>query len=308
MRDSLVRMPVANPVKSAAPAIRRETDRIDWVTSIPFLTMHVAAIAGLFYFSVTWQGIALCVGMYYLRMFGITAGYHRYFSHRSYKTGRGFQFVLALLGGLSVQKGALWWAANHRHHHRYSDMPEDVHSPVLRGFWWSHVGWVISRTYDQTDLNQIRDFAKYPELLWLNKHFLFPVVTLSFVLLGLGGMPAVYWGFVASTVLLWHGTFTVNSLAHVWGTRRFDTTDDSRNNFWIAMLTMGEGWHNNHHHYLSSARQGFIWWEIDASYYTLKALEKLGLVWDLRAPPNVSAVEAKEPVEVATNDSLTAAV
>ncbi len=286
----------------------RASDRIDWVTSVPFFAVHLAAIAGLFYFPISWQGIILCVGMYYLRMFGITGGYHRYFSHRSYKTGRVFQFLLAVLGGLSVQKGALWWAANHRHHHRYSDQPEDVHSPVRRGFWWSHVGWIISKTYDQTDLSQIRDFAKYPELRWLNKHFLIPVFALSFALLAAGGLPAVYWGFVVSTVLLWHGTFTVNSLAHVWGNRRYDTTDDSRNNFWIALITMGEGWHNNHHHYMSSARQGFFWWEIDASYYTLKVLEKIGLVWDLRAPPEamLAAKTAPDSFQAGAVDSAIA--
>ena len=272
--------PAVHSTASAA-----STDSIDWVTSVPFIAVHVAAVVGLFYFPITWSGIGLCVGMYYLRMFGITAGFHRYFSHRSYKTSRTFQFILAALGTASVQKGALWWAANHRHHHRFSDQPEDVHSPVMRGFWWSHVGWVVSNTYDKTDLNQIRDFAKYPELRWLNKHFVAPVIAFSLVLLALGGLPAVYWGFVVSTVFLWHGTFTVNSLAHVWGSRRYKTTDDSRNNFWIALATMGEGWHNNHHHFMSSARQGFFWYEIDASYYVLKALEKLGVVWDLRAPP-----------------------
>lgn len=263
----------------------RETDKVDWITSIPFFALHIAAVAGLFFFPVTWPAVGLCVSMYYLRMFGITAGYHRYFSHRSYKTGRAFQFVLALLGTVSVQKGVLWWAANHRHHHRFSDKPEDVHSPVQRGFWWSHVGWIVSKTYDETNFEQVRDLAKYPELQWLNRYFLVPPIAMTALLFAFGGAAAVFWGFVMSTVLLWHGTFTVNSLAHVWGTRRYDSGDDSRNNLWIALITMGEGWHNNHHHYMSAARQGFFWYEIDMSYYVLKGLEKLGVVWDLRQPP-----------------------
>jgi stearoyl-CoA desaturase (Delta-9 desaturase) len=265
--------------------VRRESDRIDWVTSIPFFGMHVAAVVGAFFFPITWEGAALCVGMYYLRMFGITAGYHRYFSHRSYKTGRVFQYVLAWLGAICVQKGALWWAAHHRHHHRYSDQPEDVHSPVGRSFLWSHMTWILAHTYHETDYSQIRDFAKYPELVWLNKHFLVPVFVFAGINAAIGGLDGVYWGFCVSTVLLWHGTFTVNSLAHVWGRRRYQTPDDSRNNLWIALITLGEGWHNNHHHYMSSARQGFFWWEIDVSYYILKALSKVGLVWDLRKPP-----------------------
>jgi stearoyl-CoA desaturase (delta-9 desaturase) len=248
--------------------------------------MHVAAIVGLFFFSVTWKGIALCVGMYYLRMFALTAGYHRYFSHRSYKTSRWFQFVLAFLGTLNVQKGVLWWAANHRHHHRYSDKPEDLHSPVQRGFWWSHVGWVLCSTYTKMKDDQIRDFTQYPELRWINKHYLIPVVAFAALIRYLAGWDGFFWGFVVSTVVLWHGTFTVNSLTHVWGKRRFKTSDDSRNNFWIALITMGEGWHNNHHHYMSSARQGFFWWELDMSYLILRGLAVLGIVWDVRDPPD----------------------
>ena len=291
--DTLPTSPLAEDVPQAEASVsvlleapsRRGSYRIDWATSIPFLSVHLAALAGAFFFPITWKGVALCVGMYYLRMFGITAGYHRYFSHRSYKTGRVFQYVLAWLGAISVQKGALWWAAHHRDHHRYSDQPEDVHSPVQRGFWWSHVSWILAYRYQDTDYSRIRDFAKYPELVWLNKHFLVPVFAFAVLMVSIAGFDGLYWGFFVSTVLLWHGTFTVNSLAHVWGRRRYRTSDESRNNFWIALITLGEGWHNNHHHYMSSTRQGFFWWEIDGSYYILKALSKVGLVWDLREPP-----------------------
>jgi stearoyl-CoA desaturase (delta-9 desaturase) len=246
--------------------------------------MHVAGFAAI-WTGVSLPAVLLCVGLYVVRMFGLTAGYHRYFSHRTYKTGRAFQFVLALLGTLAVQKGVLWWAAHHRRHHKYTDQEGDVHSPVQDGFWWSHIGWVISANYDETDWNAIKDFAAYPELRWLNKWHLVPPVTLAVLCYLALGWQGLVWGFFISTVLLYHGTFAVNSFAHMYGSRRYATTDDSRNNFWIALFTGGEGWHNNHHHYMSSVRQGFFWWEIDFSYYALWVFSKLGLVWDMRQPP-----------------------
>ena len=185
----------------------------------------------------------------------------------------------------SAQKGVLWWAGHHRWHHRYSDTEEDLHSPMRFGFWWSHVGWILSDTYDRTELNLIRDFAKYPELRWLDRHFLVPPVTLAVTLFLLGGWGALVWGFFLSTVLLWHGSFTVNSLAHLFGRRRYPTADTSRNNWLLALITLGEGWHNNHHHYMASVRQGFFWWELDVTYYVLKVLAWMRIVWDLRLPP-----------------------
>lgn len=249
-----------------------------------FWLVHVACIAAL-YTGVTWSALAVCLALFWLRMFGVTAGYHRYFSHRSYKTSRPFQFVLALLGTLAVQKGVLWWAANHRQHHKYSDQEEDIHSPVQRGFWWSHVGWILAPDYEETQFERIPDMAKYPELRWLNDHYLAPPVALAVLLYLVGGATWLVWGFFISTTVLWHSTFTINSLAHVWGSRRYETTDTSRNNVWLALLTMGEGWHNNHHRYMNSVRQGFFWWEIDLSYYVLVALSWCGLVWDLHQPP-----------------------
>ncbi len=249
-----------------------------------FWFVHLACLAA-FFTGVTWSALAVCLALFWLRMFGVTAGYHRYFSHRSYKTSRPFQFVLALFGTLAVQKGVLWWAANHRVHHKYSDQEEDIHSPVQRGFWWSHVGWILAPDYEATDLERIPDMARYPELRWLNQHYLVPPVGLAVLLYLVGGMTWLVWGFFVSTTVLWHSTFTINSLAHVWGSRRYDTADASRNNLWLALLTMGEGWHNNHHRYMTSARQGFFWWEIDLSYYVLVALSWCGLVWDLHQPP-----------------------
>jgi stearoyl-CoA desaturase (delta-9 desaturase) len=232
----------------------------------------------------------LCVVLYYVRMFGVTAGYHRYFSHKTYKMGRVAQFLMAFLAESSAQKGALWWAAHHRHHHRYSDEPEDVHSPIQRGFWWSHIGWMIVPKFEATKWERIKDFAKFPELVWLNKHWWVPPTVLGAAVFFAFGPLALFIGFFLSTVLLWHGTFIVNSLAHVWGSRRYATTDTSRNNLVIALLTCGEGWHNNHHHFCASANQGFFWWEIDLSYYGIKIMEALGIAWDVRKPSAAALV------------------
>ncbi len=219
-------------------------------------------------------------------MFFVTAGYHRYFSHRSFKTSRWFQFFLAWMAMSSSQKGVLWWAAHHRHHHRFSDQEDDLHSPTLFGFWWSHVGWILSDRYNDTRFDYIGDFAKFPELRWLNKYYLVPPTVLAVGLWLIGSWPLLFWGFFLSTALLWHGTFTINSLSHIFGKRRFPTTDTSKNNWLLALVTLGEGWHNNHHHFMASARQGFYWWEIDITFYTLKLLSWFGFVRELRRVPD----------------------
>ncbi len=251
----------------------------------PFWAAHLGAVYGLWLIGFSWAGLGLAVALYYVRMFFVTAVYHRYFSHRAYKTSRWFQFVLAFFGAMSVQKGPLWWGAHHRHHHKFSDTENDLHSPIRHGLLWAHMGWIVSRDHNETQLDQIRDFAKYPELVWVNRYHYVPVLIYVVGLYATLGFWGFFWGFVVSTVLLWHGTFTINSLSHVFGKRRFETTDDSRNNWLLALITMGEGWHNNHHHYQSTANQGFYWWEIDLSYYILRALSLVGLVWDLRTPP-----------------------
>lgn len=266
--------------------------KIHAARSIPFVLFHLVAFAGVFFVPFAWKWVGLCIGMYYLRMFAITGGYHRYFSHRTYKTSRAFQFLIALLAQSSAQKGALWWAANHRHHHKFSDAPNDIHSPLHTGFFWSHVGWILCEDNDRTQWELIQDFKKYPELAFLDKYPHVPTVALALILFALGGAPALIWGFFFSTVLLWHGTFTINSLSHVFGSRRYTTTDTSRNNFWLSLLTMGEGWHNNHHTYQSSVNQGFFWYEVDFTYYILKTLSWFGIVWDLRKPP-LELLEAK---------------
>jgi stearoyl-CoA desaturase (delta-9 desaturase) len=258
----------------------------DSINFLFFASAHVAAVIGLFFVEHSWGMYWVCIGLYYLRMFGITAGYHRFFSHKSYQTSRAFQFVLAWLGGMSLQKGALWWAAAHRHHHKYADHEEDVHSPTLRGFLWSHTGWfLLSNDNVETKWGYIPDLIKYPELVWLNKHHTVPAASLALALYLWGGIPLFYWGFLLSTVLLWHGTFTINSLAHVFGSRRYVTDDTSKNNFWLSLITLGEGWHNNHHTYKSSAHQGFFWYEIDPTYLILVLLSWIGLVSNLRTAP-----------------------
>ena len=264
---------------------RLPDEQLDPIGAIPYAAMHIGAIVGLFYFPLTWEAVAVVVVSYYIRMFGITAGYHRYFSHRAFKTGRFFQFVLAFLGGAAAQKGVLWWSGLHRHHHRFSDQPEDIHSP-RRGLWWSHQGWMLCDKNMETPPSQLREFRNYPELLFMDRFWLAPALTWAGLLALFGGAAWAFYGMVVSTVLLWHGTFTINSLSHVWGTRRYDTTDTSRNNFLLALITLGEGWHNNHHFYQSSARQGFYWWEVDGSFYVLKLLSWFGIVWDLRGVPD----------------------
>jgi stearoyl-CoA desaturase (Delta-9 desaturase) len=258
------------------------SQKFDLVALIPFIGWHLLLIPGFLFIDFKWEYVALVAVTYFLRMFGVTAGYHRYFSHRAFKTNRVFQFLLAFLAQTSAQKGVLWWAANHRHHHRYSDQEEDLHSPARTGFWWSHVGWIMSKKYEATRFESIRDFARFPELVWLNRHHLVPAMVALVVMWLLGGLPWMFYGGVVSTVLLWHGTFTINSLSHIFGTRRYLTTDTSRNNFVLALLTMGEGWHNNHHFHQNTANQGWFWWEVDATFAVLKALSWVGVVSDLR--------------------------
>jgi len=271
---------------------------VDRLTSVPFFLVHLLPFAAI------WTGVSLfdvllCVSLYLLRMFFITAGYHRFFSLRAFRTSRVMQFVLAFGGGMSAQKGALWWAAHHRHHHRHSDQVDDVHSP-RKGFWWSHAGWILCTKYDATRLDLIPDLARYPELRFLDRWHVLPPTVLGVACFLAGGWSALWIGFFLSTVLTYHGTFLINSATHIFGRRRYATTDTSRNSLIMALLTFGEGWHNNHHHYQASANMGFYWWEIDLSYYGLLALQKLGIVWDLRSPP--SAVLAANRIADGTPD------
>ena len=246
----------------------------------------------------SWTAVGLCALMYAVRMFSITAFYHRYFAHRTYKTSRPFQFIMAIAGATCLQNGPLWWSAHHRHHHRHSDKEEDLHSPITNSLYWAHMGWILSKQFNKYDPDTVRDLSKYPELRWLQRWNIIPGVLTGiglFILgeilastspeLGVNGLQALTWGFFISTTLLYHATFTINSLMHRIGRHRFDTDDESRNSLILALITFGEGWHNNHHRYHASERQGFYWWEIDLSHYGLVLLKWLGLVWDLKKPP-----------------------
>lgn len=279
--------------------------QIAWVRCIPFILLHLAC--GLV-FVVGWSPIALITAslMYIFHMFVITAFYHRYFSHRAFKTTRVFQFLGAFAATSSAQRGPLWWAAHHRHHHLHSDDEHDTHSPSRRGLLMSHIGWFMTKGAFRTPDRLVRDWVRYPELRFINRFDWLSPVLLAFLLFGIGAILESYapalgtnawqmfvWGFVVSTVAVYHATYTINSLSHRYGSARFETGDDSRNNIWLALLTMGEGWHNNHHFYPAAARQGFKWWEIDMTYYGLVLLSKLGLIWDLRGVPQRIMEQAK---------------
>lgn len=271
--------------------------QINYLRCIPFFIVHLGCL-GVIWVGVSTTAVVICLLAFWFRMFAVTAFYHRYFSHKSFKTNRFWQFCFAVLGNTAAQRGPLWWAAHHRQHHKHSDDPEDIHSPVAHGFWWSHLGWFMSHQGFHTNYSVIKDLAKFPELRFLNRFdSLVPVLfgvlmyalgewlAFAFPALETSGAQVLVWGFFISTVLLFHATFTINSLGHVWGSRRFNTKDQSRNNVVLALLTLGEGWHNNHHRFAVSARQGFYWWEIDISYYLLCVLDKVGIVHDLNPVP-----------------------
>jgi stearoyl-CoA desaturase (delta-9 desaturase) len=252
---------------------------------VGYAAMHLACL-GVFWVGISWQAAILCLASYFVRIFGLMAGFHRYFSHHSYKTSRPMQLAMAILGSLAVQKGVLWWAEHHRHHHRFPDEPEDVHSPVTGSFLYSHSGWFLDQKNRGTDLSKVPDLAAFPELVWLNRWDMVPVGIYALLLFAVFGWTGLIWGFFVSTVLIWHAMHSIGSFAHKWGGyRRYPTTDNSRNQWFLALVTLGEGWHNNHHYYPASARQGFFWYEIDVAYCILKVMSWFGLVWDLKSPP-----------------------
>ena len=288
-RSSLI--PTAASSPAVLPAFTTSASFPGWkgelrrrLRGLPFIVIHLLAIVGACLVAPTWIAIGIGIGLYVIRMFGITAGYHRYFAHRAYSTSRIFQFALAWLGCSAMQKGPLWWAVHHRNHHKYSDQEDDPHSPIVKSVWWAHVGWVISGRFRKAPYHEIKDYTMFRELRVLNKLHWVPGFALAGLCYWLDGLSGLVWGFLVSTVLLYHGTFLVNSACHLWGTRRFETGDQSKNLWWAAILTLGEGWHNNHHHYQSCARQGFKWWEVDVSYYGIRTLGVVGLVWDIREP------------------------
>ena len=284
-----------------APAATEDGDRrIEWSRVLPFVLLH-AACGFVLVVGWSWFALALFGVSYAIRTFGITGGYHRYFAHRAFRAGRITQFVLAVLGAAATQRGPLWWAAHHRHHHKFSDAYQDPHSPVVHSFWWSHMGWFLARGNFRTRSELIRDFAAFPELVFIDRYdTLVPILygALMFAIghtvgtlwpqSGTSGAQTLVWGYVLATIALHHVTFCINSLTHAVsrGARRYATDDQSRNVWWLAPFTFGESWHNNHHHFAASAKLGFFWWELDIGYYVIRTLAALGLAWDLkRAPP-----------------------
>ncbi|AFJ01516.1 Fatty acid desaturase, Delta-9 fatty acid desaturase [Methylophaga frappieri] len=273
-----------------------DSKKIDWLRVVPFIALHLACFA-VFWVGVSLSAVLVALLLYLLRMFAITAFYHRFFSHKAFKTSRIVQFIFALIGASATQRGPIWWAAHHRQHHRHADQPEDPHSPN-EGLFWSHMGWFLADQHFTADTTLVPDLMRYPELRWLDRFDIVVPVLLAAGLFVFGAVLGKYfpatqtsgaqmlvWGYFISTVLMLHATLAINSLAHRFGKKRYQTRDDSRNNFWLALLTLGEGWHNNHHHYPASARQGFYWWEVDFSFYLLKLMEKTGLIWDVKTIP-----------------------
>lgn len=286
--------------------MRQEPDRVDVVRCLPFIFLHLGCL-GVVWVGASAFAVWTAVAFYFVRMFFVTGIYHRYFSHKTYSTSRFGQFLLAVLGGTTVQRGALWWAYHHRHHHQHSDAAEDAHSPHVHGFLWSHIGWITSRRNFPTDYSKVKDLAKFPELVFLNRFDLLVPLLFAAGIYGLGaalaafapglrthGLQLLVWGFFISTTALFHGTACINSMAHLMGRRRFQTSDDSRNSFILAIVTLGEGWHNNHHRYQSATRNGFYWWELDITYYALKALSATGFIWGLKTVPATVLHEGEE--------------
>lgn len=284
-------------------AIQDEDNRL-LMASSPIFLMHLLAL-GVFFTGFSWVAVWVMAVTYVIRVFALTAGFHRYFSHRAFKTSRAFQFVLAWVGTSAAQLGPMWWAANHRHHHQHSDQDEDIHSPVTKDAFWAHIGWVLCRAYHSIRHDRVKDLSRFPELRFIDRFHVLPVLSLIAFLYALGaalelyyphlgtsGLQLVMWGFFLSTILVYHVTFCVNSVTHIVGKKRFVTGDESRNSWWVALLTFGEGWHNNHHRWPLSARQGMYWWELDLTYLLLCVLEKLGLVWDLKVYPESIYEEA----------------
>lgn len=276
--------------------------RIDWVRVVPFVLLHAGAL-GAFAVGVAWVDVAVAVALYAVRMFAITGFYHRYFSHRAFDASRAVQFGFALLAASAAQRGPLWWAAVHRRHHADADTDADPHSP-RRGFLHAHLGWFLTREHFATDTVRVKDWARFPELVWLDRYdSVVPLATAALLYgfgaalerfvptLGTSGLQMLLWGYCLSTVVLLHATLLVNSITHRFGERRYATRDDSRNLRWLAYLTLGEGWHNNHHRYAASARQGFFDGETDASYVVLGWLERIGLVRNLRSVPQAVLAE-----------------
>ena len=259
-----------------------------------FWTIQASALLA-FAVPFRWAYVALWAASHFVRAIGLTLAFHRYFAHRSFQMNRIARFVWAFIGTAAMQKGPLWWAGHHVNHHRYADRDGDPHSPAISGFYYAHIGWFLNDAkHDRLEPSNpvVRDFSKAPEIAWLEKHFWAPPLAFALTLFLVGGWPVFVWGFCVPTMTLAHATFAINTVNHLWGSRRFETHDDSRNNPVTAFFSAGEGWHNNHHRYQRAARNGFYWWEVDITWYVIRAMESVGLVWNVQAVPARNYSEA----------------
>ncbi len=264
----------------------------------PLISVHLALFA-IPFVSVTIVSMIILFVMTRISGLGITVGFHRYLSHHAFKTSRVFQFLMAVAGCTALQKGPLWWVIHHREHHKHSDTEQDVHSPVVDGFWYGHCGWLFARDLMKPDHASVKDLMKYPELYWLDRFWMIPGLLAAIACYLIDGTSGLIYGYCLSTVLIFQVTFAVNSVGHRWGPQRYATGEGSRNNWLLGYLAMGDGWHNNHHRAPTSARHGFAWYELDLSYAMIRLLRRCRIVWDVRQPPaNVNAAAPRNRLAI----------
>ena len=262
---------------------------IFWLVQVSALLVFAVPFA--------WGYVALWAVSHFARAVGLTLAFHRYYAHRAFQMNRAARFIWTFAGVAAMQKGPLWWAGHHVYHHKFADRDGDPHSPKVSGFYYAHIGWFLNdQKYKKIDPSNpvVRDFSKYPDVRLLDEYYFLPPLLLGLAMYAIGGFPWVVWGFCLPTMTLAHATFAINTVNHLYGSRRFETRDESRNNAITALFAAGEGWHNNHHRYQRAARNGFYWWEIDITYYVILAMQAVGLAWDVQRVPDRIYREARE--------------
>ncbi len=294
---------------------KSDDESINWVTATFMILFHVGAIAALFFF--TWKAFAVSVLLWWVATsLGIGMCYHRLLTHRGYKTSKWLEYSLTVCATLALEGGPIFWVATHRIHHQFSDREGDPHSPI-DGKWWAHMGWILtgrSMHHDTTTLSRyVPDLAKDKFHVWITKYHYVPMIVLGVILLAIGGLPFLLWGIFFRTVAGLHATWLVNSATHSWGSRRFKTRDLSTNSWWVALMTWGEGWHNNHHAHPTSARHGLAWYEVDLNWYAIWTLKKLGLARQVYSvdlaeqPRQANEVRVADIAAVPSQDDLASA-
>ena len=265
------------------------------LTAVVFWTVQASAAAVLFV-PFEWSLVGLWAASHFIRAIGLTLAFHRYYAHRAFQMNRVARFVWTFIGTAAMQKGPLWWAGHHVNHHRFADREGDPHSPLVSGLYYAHVGWFLNDArHERLEASNpvVRDFSRAPEIVFLDRFFFLPPLMLAVTMYLVGGFPWLVWGFCLPTVTLAHATFAINTVNHMFGSRRFDTIDESRNNVVTAIFAAGEGWHNNHHRYQRAARNGFYWWEVDPTWYMIRLMVAVGLAWDAHPVPERIYHEAR---------------